>query len=106
LTNIKEQIKKNKEIGNRKKDTREKTISFQNLRRSSRIQGKVKKVTSKEAQFVNLEEETPVQSPNSIPSKHSPQSSPVHNFEDSPSRASLDIDPVQRKIYDYIESLE
>ena len=37
LTKIRDQIKKKKEIGNRKKDTREETISFQNLRRSSRI---------------------------------------------------------------------
>lgn len=49
LIEIKEKIKKNKEIGKGKKDTRKEIISFQNLRRSSRIRGKVKKVTSKEA---------------------------------------------------------
>jgi len=37
LTKIREQINKKKEIGKRKKDTREETISFQNLRRSSRL---------------------------------------------------------------------
>ena len=37
LTTIKEQIKKNKEKGNRMKDTKEETTSFQNLRRSSRL---------------------------------------------------------------------
>lgn len=103
---IKEKIKKKKEIGKRKKDTREETISFQNLRRSSRLRGKVKKVTSKEAQFINLEEETLVQSPYSIQPEHSPQNSPPQNFEGSPSRASPGIDTLQQQIYDYIESLE
>jgi len=37
LTKIREQTKKKKGIGKRKKDTREETISFQNLRRSSRL---------------------------------------------------------------------
>ena len=72
LTKIKEQIKKNKEKGKRKKDKKEETISFQNLRRSSRLQGKVKKVKSKETQFINLEEETPIQSSDSIPFEQGP----------------------------------
>ena len=49
LAKIKEQIKKNKEKGKKKKDTKEETISFQNLRKSSRLQGEVKRVTSKES---------------------------------------------------------
>ena len=105
LTKIREQIKKKKEIGKRKKDTREETISFQNLRRSSRLRGKVRKVTSKGAQFTNLEEENPIQSPDSIPPKHNPQNSPRQNFEGTSSKASPGIDPVQQQIYDYIESL-
>lgn len=106
LTKIKEKINKNKEKGKKKKDTKEETISFQNSRRSSRLQGKVKRVTSREAQFINLEEETLVQSPDSIPSEHSPQNSPPRDFEGSPSRASPGIDPIQQQIYDYIESFE
>jgi len=46
---IREQIKKDKEKGKRKKDIEEEIICSQNLRRSSRLQGKVKKVKSKEA---------------------------------------------------------
>ena len=66
----------------------------------------MRKVTSKGAQFIKLEEETPAQSPDSIPPEHSPQNSPPKNFEGSPGRASPNIDPVQQQIYDYIESLE
>jgi len=106
LTKIREQIKKKKEIRKRKKDTREETINFQNLRRSSRLQGKVRMVTSKGAQFINLEEEAPVQSPDSIPPEHSPQNSPPQNFEGSPRRASPGVDPLQQQIYDYIKSME
>jgi len=44
LTKIKEQIKKNKEKVNRKKDTKEETLSFQNMRTSSRLRGRGKKM--------------------------------------------------------------
>lgn len=106
LTKIQEQIKKDKEKGKRKKDTKEETIGFQNLRRSSRLRGKVNKMKSKVSQFITLEEETPAQSPDSIPYEQSPKNSPLQNFGGSPRRASPSIDPIQQQIYEYIESLE
>ena len=66
----------------------------------------VKKTSSKGTKFINLEEETPVPSPDNVPFAHSPQNSPEQYFEGSPIRRSPGIDPVQQQIYDYIESLE
>ena len=66
----------------------------------------MKKIIPKETKFVSLDEETPIPSPVHISPPHSPQNSPIHNFEGSPSRKSPGIDPAQQEIYDYIESLE
>ena len=96
LIKIREQIKKDKEKGKRKKDTEEEIIGSQNLRRSSRLRGKVKKVKLKETQFIDLEEETPAQSLENNPYEQSPQNSPPHNFESIPRRASPSIDPIQQ----------
>jgi len=63
-------------------------------------------VKSKETHFIDLEGETPTQSPDNIPYKQSPQNYPPQNFEGSPRRVSPGIDPIQQQIYDYIESLE
>ena len=76
------------------------------MRRSSRFWGSIKKTLPKETKFVSLGEETRIPSLVNISPPHSPQNSPIHNFEGSPSRKSLGIDPTQQEIYDYIESLE
>ena len=66
----------------------------------------VKKVASKGTEFINLEEENPVTSPDNVPSAHSLQNYPEQYFESSPSRRSPGIDPMQQQIYDYIKSME
>lgn len=66
----------------------------------------VNKVSSKETKLINLEEETPISSPENIPFKYSPQNSPKQYFEGSPNKGSPSIDPMQQQIYDYIESME
>ena len=66
----------------------------------------MKKTLPQETKFVNLEEEPAIPSPINISPPHSPENSPIHNFEGSPSRISLGIELVQQDIYDYIESLE
>lgn len=106
LIKIKDQRKRDKEKGKRKQVIVEEIIGSQSLRRSSRLRGKVKKEKSKETQFIDLEEETPTQSPENIPYEQSPQNSPPHNFESIPRRAFPSIDLVQQQIYGYIESLE
>jgi len=97
------------------------TIS-QNLRRSSRLKGKLKKVQNKWAHFIDLGGETPEQPP-AIPPGRSPQRPPISqpNFEIRPSqldfeispdfglnprKATPEIDPTQQEMYDFIESLE
>lgn len=106
LTEIRKQIKRKEKIIKKKKGTKEENISPPQLRRSSRVRGMVKKISSKGIEFINLEEETPVPSPDNVPSAHNPQNSPEQYFEGNPSRRSLGIDLVQQQIYDYIESLE
>lgn len=102
LTEIRKQIKRKEKIGKEKKGTKEENIKPLQLRRSSRLRGMVKKVSSKETEFINLEGETPVSSPENVPFTYSPQISPRQYFEGSPSRGSPGIDPVQQQIYDYI----
>ena len=58
----------------------------------------MKKVKSKDTQFIDLEEETLTQSPDNIPYEQSPHNSPLQNFRGKPSRASPGIDPIQQKI--------
>ena len=55
----------------------------------------MKKTLPKETKFVSLDEKTPIPYPINISLPHSPENSPTHNFEGSPSRRSLGIDPVQ-----------
>jgi len=104
LTEIKRQIKGKAKIEKEKKGAKEENIKP--LRRSSRLKGMVNKVSSKKIEFINLEGETPISSPENIPFTYSPQNSPRQYFEGSPNRGSPDIDPLQHQIYDYIESLE
>lgn len=104
LIEIKRQIKGKGKIGKEKKGVKEENIKP--LRRSSRLRGMVKKVSSKETDFINLEGETPVSSPENIPFRYRPQNFARQYFEGIPSRGSPGIDPIQHQIYDYIESLE
>lgn len=106
MIEISEQIKRKEKIGKEKKGTKEENIKPLQLRRSSRLRGMVKKISSKETKFINLEEETLVSSPKIFPFTYSPQNSPRQYSEGIPSRGSPGIDPVQQQIYDYIESLE
>jgi len=106
LKEIRKQIKRKEKIGKEKKGTKEENINPLQLTRISRLRGMVKKVSSKGTEFINLEEETPVPSPNNFPFTYSPQNCPKQYFEGSPSRGSPIINLVQQQIYDYIESLE
>ena len=52
------------------------------------------KTKTKEAQFIDLGEETPTQSQDNISFEQSPQHSPQLDFESIPRRVSPEIDPV------------
>jgi len=106
MTEIRKQIKRKENIGKEKKGTKEENISPLQLRRSSRLRGMLKKVSSKGTKFINIEEETLVPSPDNVPFTHSPQNSPEPYFEGNPNKGSLGIGSVQQQIYDYIKSLE
>ena len=99
--------------------------SSQNLRRSSRLKGKLRKVQTKGPHFIDLGGETPEQ-PLAIPPGRGPHHTPIPqpDFENSPSRLDFEIspsqpdfgdiprkttpeiDPTQQEMYDFIESLE
>lgn len=108
--------------------------SLQNLRRSSKLKGKLRKVQNKGPHFIDLGGETPEQPP-AVPPGHSLHRTPIPqpSFEISPSQLDFDInpsqpdfeispsqpdfgdnprnttpeiDPTQQEMYDYIESLE
>ena len=62
------------------KDTNEENESPPKLRRSSRLQGSMKKTLSKGTKLINLDDEIPIPSPVNIYPTHSPQNSPIHHF--------------------------
>lgn len=100
-------------------------INPQNLRRSSRLKGKLRKIQIKGPRFIDLGGETPEQ-PSAIPPDLGPHHIPISqpDFDMSPSRPDFEIspsqqgfgvsprkttpeiDPNQQEMYDYIESLE
>lgn len=55
LIEIRKQIKGKENIRKEKNGTKEKNVSHLQLRRSSRLQGMVKKISSKGTEFINLE---------------------------------------------------
>lgn len=69
LIQIMKQIKRKEE----KKGTKEENISPLQLRRNFRLRGMAKKVSSKGTQSINIEEETPIPSPDNVPFIHIPQ---------------------------------
>lgn len=95
LVHIKEQSKKEKEKGKIRQVIDEEKIGSQSLRRSSRLKGRIKKTKTKEAQFIDLGEETPTQSQDNISFEQSPQHSPQLDFESIPKRVFPWIDLVQ-----------
>lgn len=116
LIYLKDQLATTKGKGKEKKSVEKGDTSSQNLRRRSRLKGKLKKVQTKGAHFIDLGGETSEQSP-TIPPGHSPQHSPFSqpDFEISPSqpdfgvsprKATPEIDPTQQEMYDFIKSLE
>lgn len=72
LVHLKEQLAKEKGKGKEKQSLEKGDTSSRNLRRSSRLKGKLKKVKIKGAHFIDLGGETPEQSPEIIPPDHSP----------------------------------
>jgi len=99
--------------------------SSQNLRRSSRLKGKLRKVQTKGPHFIDLGGETPKQ-PLAIPPGRGPHHTPFPrpdfeishsqpdfeispsqlDFGDSPRKTTPEIDPTQQEMYDYIDTLE
>ena len=99
--------------------------SSQNLRRSSKLKGKLRKVQTKGPHFIDLGGETQKQ-PLAIPLGRSPHHTPIPqpdfeispsqpdfeintsqpDFGDNPRKTTPEIDPTQQEMYDYIESLE
>lgn len=99
--------------------------SSQNLRRSSRLKGKLRKVQTKGPHFIDLGRET-LEQPPAIPPSHGPHHTPIpqpdfeisHSqldfeispsqpyFGDNPRKTTPEIDPTQQEMYDYIETLE
>ena len=116
LIYLKEQSAAAKRKGKEKQSVEKGDTSSQNLRRSYRLKGKLKKVQTKGAHFIDLGGETSEQSP-TIPPSHSPQHTPIYqldfeispsqrDFGDSPRKPTREIDPTQQEMYDFIESLE
>jgi len=70
--------------------------SSQNLRRSSRLKGKLRKVQIKGTHFIDLGGET-LEQPSVIPPGRDPHHTPIPrpNFENSPSRPDFEISPSQ-----------
>jgi len=70
--------------------------SSKNLRRSSRLKGKLRKVQTKGPHFIDLGGETPEQPP-AIPPGRGPHHTPISqlDFEISPSQPDLEISPSQ-----------
>jgi len=68
--------------------------SSQNLRRSSRLKGKLSKVQTKGPHFIDLGEETPEQPPK-IPPGRGPHHTPIPqpDFEISPSQPDFGDNP-------------
>lgn len=109
----------------KKKGKEKQSFSPQNLRRSSRLKGKLRKIQIKWPQFIDLGGETPEQ-PSTISPSRGPHHTPISrpDFDMSPSRPDFEIspsqqdfgvsprnttpeiDPNQQEMYDYIESLE
>ena len=99
--------------------------SSQNLRRSSRLKGKLRKVQTKGPHFIDLGGGTPEQ-PTTIPLGRGPHHTPIPqrdfeispsqpdleinpsqpDFGDNPRKNTLEIDPTQQEMYEYIETLE
>lgn len=125
LVYLREQSAAANRKGKEKQSVEKGDTSSQNLRRSSRLKGKLRKIKTKGPHFIDLGGETPEQPP-AIPPGRSPHHTPIPqpNFEispsqpdfeitpsqpdvgDSPRKTTPEIDPTQQEMYDYIESLE
>ena len=125
LVYLQEQLATAKRKGKEKQNVEKEDTSSQNLRRSSRLKGKLRKVQMKGPHFIDLGGET-LEQPSTIPPSHGPHHTPIPqldfgnnpsrpdfdispsqpDFGDSPRKTTPEIDSIQKEMYDYIETLE
>ena len=92
MAEIKKKLKKEKII---RKCAKERGEGPSKLRRSHRLRGILKKTGVKQTGIIDIEdEETPI------------DRSPEYQYEKNPDRGTPEVDPAQKQIYNYVDSLE